>query len=316
MESTAVQIRPAEPASTITVQPGRDGLALTLQNYGEPSSARLLYTHGFGQNRQAWHGAATQLTAAGWHGVALDGRGHGDSEWSADGRYELDDFAADLRLVAGRLPQKPILVGASMGGLLGLMCEGEEPGLFAALILVDVTPRWETTGVERILNFMAANPQGFESLQAAADAVSDYLPHRERKDPERLASQLRLTPEGRWRWHWDPRLLQQVIVDAHRDIPRMQAAAARIDIPVLLLSGGRSDVISSQTIAEFLCLVPHAEHVCIEDATHMVVGDRNDVFTREIARYLERVTQSKKGPSPADLSHKAQPRAVPTPGRS
>ena len=292
MESSAIQIQRSTPTSSIAVHVGRGGLGLTLECYGDESAPAVLYTHGFGQNRQAWHAAAIRLAEMGWPGIALDGRGHGDSEWATDGCYELDHFAEDLRSIVSTLPRKPVLIGASMGGLLGLLCEGEHGGHFAAMVLVDVTPRWELSGVDRILNFMGAHPDGFVSLQAAADAIADYLPHRERKDPERLRSQLRLSPNGRWRWHWDPRLLQQVVVDAERYIPRLQAAAARVQCPVLLLSGGRSDVISSKTIAEFLELVPHAEHICIEDATHMVVGDRNDVFTREIARYLERLARS------------------------
>lgn len=294
MESSAVQFQCSTPTTNLVVQRARGGVALTLEKFGEPSIPALLYTHGFGQNRQAWNGTATQLAAAGWHGIAIDGRGHGDSEWAADGRYELDHFGADLREIVDALPGKPVLIGASMGGLLGLMSEGEHPGQFSAMVLVDVTPRWELGGVDRILNFMGAHPEGFVSLQAAADAIADYLPHRERKDPERLRTQLRLAANGRWRWHWDPRLLSQVVVDAERYIPRMQAAAARVQCPVLLLSGGRSDVISATTIAEFMVLVPHAEHISIEDATHMVVGDRNDVFTREIARYLERLARSNK----------------------
>ncbi len=289
MEHSAVQKRNSVASSRIATHRARDGLDLSIECYGEARDTALLYTHGFGQSRLAWHTAAMHLAEAGWYGIALDGRGHGDSGWSADSRYSIDHFLQDLRDITASLPQKPILIGASMGGLLGLMSEGELAGQFRAMVLVDVTPRWESAGVDRILSFMSAHPEGFESLQAAADAISDYLPHRERKDPERLRTQLRETRDGRWRWHWDPKLLGEVGGDIERHIPRLQAAASRIEIPVLLLSGGRSDVVSQKTIDEFLTLVPHAEHVQIEDATHMVVGDRNDAFTREILNYLERL---------------------------
>lgn len=269
--------------------PSADGHRLALEHFGEPSDPGLIYAHGFGQNRQAWAQAAAHLAQGGWYGRALDARGHGDSQWSIDGHYSIEQFVADLLAVAGSGPAKPVLVGASMGGLLGLLAEGEsEQGVFSAIVLVDVTPRWESAGVDRILDFMGAHPQGFVSLEAAQAAIETYLPHRERKDPQRLAKQLRQGEDGRWRWHWDPRLLDAVGRNGEQYIPRLLAASRRVQVPVLLLSGGRSDVVSSSTIAEFQSLVPHASHIQIPAATHLVVGDRNDEFTAEIAAFLAR----------------------------
>lgn len=274
---------------------GFDGLCLHADHYGDPGGqARLFYTHGFGQNRRAWAGTAQTLAKHGWNGLAIDARGHGDSDWLSSGDYELEHFVADLHHLAGELDEAPILIGASMGGLVALLAQGElalaehRRPPFRALVLVDVTPRWERSGVDRILTFMAAHPEGFASLEAANTAVAAYLPHREGKDPERLRSQLRRGEDGRWRWHWDPRLLGPVANSAERYIPRLQAAAQRIDVPTLLLSGSLSDVVSDHTIAEFRALVPHAEHVVVDQATHLVVGDRNDVFSAEILAWLER----------------------------
>lgn len=289
MESPRTPAASPAPPARLLRHPGRGDLSLAVEHYGNPDAPVLLFAHGFGQNRHAWRGTAAHLAAEGWHGIAIDGRGHGDSEWAPEGAYQMEHFAEDLSAIARSVPERPILVGASMGGLLGLLVEGEaSSGVFRAMVLVDVTPRWETEGVGRILDFMAKHPEGFDSLEHAADEVARYLPHRDRKNPERLRSQLRQHPDGRWRWHWDPRLLGHVAREAESYIPRLQIAARQVEVPVLLLSGGRSDVVSARTIEEFLQLVPHAEHVCIEDATHMVVGDRNDVFTREISRFLER----------------------------
>jgi pimeloyl-ACP methyl ester carboxylesterase len=269
---------------------GHDGLALTLERFDAPSSSNptLIYTHGFGQNRLAWRTTAARLAGLGWPGIALDGRGHGDSAWSRDGAYELDDFVWDLMRLAQAQASKPILIGASMGGLLALLSEAEAgaAGLFRAIILVDVTPRWESEGVGRIFEFMSAHPHGFATLEEAAAAVSRYLPHRDQKDPNRLRGHLREGADGRLRWHWDPRLLEHIPRASERYIPRLEAAASLVRCPVLLLSGGRSDVVSASTIASFQALVPHAQHRQIAEATHMVVGDRNDQFTAEIERYL------------------------------
>ena len=266
---------------------GRGGLGLTLECYGDESAPAVLYTHGFGQNRQAWHAAAIRLAEMGWPGIALDGRGHGDSEWATDGCYELDHFAEDLRSIVSTLPRKPVLIGASMGGLLGLLCEGEHGGQFAAMVLVDVTPRWELSGVDRILNFMGAHPDGFADFAHAAEAIAAYLPHRRgRKSPEQLRSLLVARADGRLRWHWDPRLLNEIARGSERYQDDLVAAAGRVQVPTLLISGGLSDLVSSRNVDEFLQLVPHATHVQIADATHMVAGDRNDQFTATILAFL------------------------------
>jgi pimeloyl-ACP methyl ester carboxylesterase len=226
--------------------------------------------------------------------VTFDSRGHGESDRVADGDYHMDQFADDLLRVAVAQPQPPILVGASMGGLLGLVIAGEvRPNPFRALVLVDITPRWETVGVERILAFMQAHPDGFGDYAEAAEQIAAYLPQRrERKSAEQLRPLLREGADGRLRWHWDPALLAGVVAESERYQPRLQAAAAQVEVPVLLLSGARSDVVSHATVDEFLQLVPHARHVELPHATHMVAGDANDAFTREVVRFVQSLDPS------------------------
>ena len=277
-----------QPARRELVAP--DGLRLVADRWPTTATgAEVIFLHGFGQTRQAWCATAQRLASMGHGGLAIDGRGHGESGWNAPQRaYAMDQFVADVEHVARAQTRKPVLVGASMGGLLGLLTEGEAPtGLYRALILVDITPRWESQGVERILDFMGAHPEGFATLDAAADAIANYLPHRRRrKTPEELSSLLVRHDDGRWRWHWDPRLLDEVARDGERYQARLMAAARRVRVPTLLVSGGLSDLVSAATVDEFLMLVPHAQHVRIADATHMVAGDRNDAFTGAILDFL------------------------------
>ena len=255
---------------------------------GDGRHADVLFLHGFGQTRQSWNTTAARLAAQGYASWTIDGRGHGESSRNALARpYRMEQFSEDVLDVAALLPRKPVLVGASMGGLLGLLAEGEAPGRFEALVLVDITPRWDAGGVARILDFMSAHPEGFDDLEHAADEIAAYLPHRRRrKSPEELSSLLVRREDGRWRWHWDPRLMDEVARDGERHQPRLVEAAARVRVPTLLISGGLSDLVSDATVDEFLKLVPHASHVRIADATHMVAGDRNDAFTGAILDFL------------------------------
>lgn len=264
-----------------------DGVHLAAERYGAPTAPPVLFAHGFGQTGQAWRASAARIAAGGRHCITFDARGHGRSGRPDTGEYHLEAFADDLAAIARSCAAAPVLVGASMGGLLGLLIEGERAPLFSALVLVDITPRWEPAGVARILAFMHAHPDGFADLDAASAAIAAYLPQRsERRPPARLRELLIPGADGRLRWHWDPRMLGPVAGEGERYQPRLFAAARRIRVPTLLVSGGASDVVSAETIGEFLALVPHARHVSVADATHMVVGDRNDRFTRHVEEFL------------------------------
>ncbi|MFC5743929.1 alpha/beta fold hydrolase [Dyella tabacisoli] len=277
------------PDSTISRATTVDGLGLSVEVRHATGKSTLLFAHGFGQTRGAWKGAAAALATEGCRCVTFDARGHGESDRVPGGEYHMEQFVDDLLTLARAQPEPPVLVGASMGGLLGLVVAGEiDPSPFRALVLVDITPRWETAGVERILAFMQAHPEGFADYAEAAEQIAIYLPQRrERKSEDQLRPLLREGVDGRLRWHWDPAMLDGVVRESERYQPRLMTAAAKVKVPLLLLSGGRSDVVSRDTVGEFLQLVPHAQHVELSQATHMLAGDANDAFTQEIVKFVQ-----------------------------
>jgi pimeloyl-ACP methyl ester carboxylesterase len=272
-----------------------NGVSIAADTYGDPSNQLVLFLHGGGQTRHAWGGAAKALAKLGFYTICTDHRGHGDSGWSTDGGYTLDVFALDLLELLGHFDQKPIIVGASLGGVSALRAEAlsDEP-VAKGLVLVDTTPRMEAAGVSRILRWMLDGLDGFASLDEAADAVAAYLPHRERRtDISGLAKNLRLKDDGRYHWHWDPEMIRAWSPDDWSDSVAMQReiearleAARDIRIPVMLIRGRLSDVVSEENAQEFLRVVPHAEYVDLEHAAHMVAGDRNDAFTESVAEFI------------------------------
>jgi pimeloyl-ACP methyl ester carboxylesterase len=185
---------------------GAGGLKIAGDTWGDPNGPLVVLQHGGGQTRHAWKGAGETLGNAGYHAVAFDARGHGDSEWAPADEYGQDYMVKDLICVVEALGrERPILVGASMGGGVSLIAVGESHLAASALVLVDMAPRMEPEGRRRIQEFMAQKPEGFDSLQEVADAIANYQPHRPRPSTlDGLAKNVRLGSDGKYHWHWDP----------------------------------------------------------------------------------------------------------------
>ena len=272
---------------------GANGIELVADGYGDPAAPAVLLLHGGGQTRHSWGGTAESLAQSGFHAVSADLRGHGDSEWDPEGDYTFEMFQFDTEAWSEML-SRPAIVGASMGGLAAMWTEGSRaadalPPACRALVLVDIAHRSEPAGVDRIVNFMTGRPEGYASLEEVADAIAEYMPHRPRpKNLGGLARNLRIGEDGRYRWHWDPAFM-------HRERPRtgdpmnlFGEHAKRLTMPVLLVRGRMSDVVSEEAAHEFLEIVPGAEYVDVGDAHHMVAGDANDAFTDAVVEFLRR----------------------------
>lgn len=269
---------------------GFGDIRLAGDSWGDPGGPLVILQHGGGQTRHAWKGTGEVLGDHGYHVVAFDARGHGDSDWAPDGHYGPDVMIDDLdRIITAVGKRRPVLVGASMGGSTSLIGVGEGRVEAAALVLVDIAPRSEPDGVMKINTFMNKYREGFDSLEEVADAISGYQPHRNRpKDLSGLAKNVRIHEDGKYRWHWDPRF-RQAIGDREQYSLRQEVSARRLTVPTLLVRGGLSDIVSENVVRDFLEMCPHAEHVSITDAGHMIVGDRNDVFGRAVIDFLLRV---------------------------
>lgn len=271
--------------------PGAAGVTIRGDAWGDPDGRVVILQHGGGQTRHAWKGAGETLGEAGYYAVSIDARGHGDSDWAADAAYEPEMNVQDLVSVAGALgSEAPILVGASMGGSTSLLAIGHKRLTAAALVLVDIAPKVELEGTNKIRAFMDQKPDGFDSLEEVSEAIANYQPHRKRpRKLDGLAKNVRLGSDGRYHWHWDPaRRNRRWNMADHR--ASLHDAADHLDLPVLLVRGGMSDVLTEDGAQSFLEQCPHAEYVNVTGAAHMVAGDRNDIFANSVVDFLHRVT--------------------------
>jgi pimeloyl-ACP methyl ester carboxylesterase len=249
----------------------------------------ILMLHGGGQNRFSWKNTGQVLADHGFHVIALDARGHGDSDRAPDADYSVDALSADVQRVLEQIGRPVVLIGASMGGLTSiLVAEDAGPEVVTKLVLVDVVPRFEKDGSARIRDFMFSNVDGFENLEEAADAIAAYLPHRKRpKNLDGLKKNLRQR-DGRWFWHWDPAFLTAPKDDPFGRVERLEQAAIDLTIPILLIRGKLSDVVSAEGVQDFLAKVPGAEFVELSDAGHTAAGDDNDAFSDAVVSFVTR----------------------------
>lgn len=276
---------------------GHGDLMLCGERWGYSDATPVIFLHGGGQTRHTWAATAERVATRGYAAFTVDCRGHGDSDWAADGDYSIDSLIADLGTFIEICELKsPILVGASMGGLTSLVAIGEKHLKSSGVVLVDIAPRLETGGVERIVSFMRGHPDGFETIEQAHAAVVAYNPHRKQaSDTSGLQRNLRLCQDGRYRWHWDPQLLdhperanpEMAILQQARRIE----AARNICVPAMLVRGTKSDIVSDECVNELRELIPHIDVVEIANAGHMVAGDRNDLFADAVITFLDKNIQ-------------------------
>lgn len=249
----------------------------------------ILMLHGGGQNRFSWKKTGQVLADHGFHVIALDARGHGDSDRGPAGGYTVAALAGDVLRVMDQIDRPVVLIGASMGGMTGIeVAHRAGPQRVVKLLLVDIVPRFQSEGSFRIRDFMVSHVNGFETLEQAADAIAAYLPHRTRpRNLEGLKKNLRHR-DGRWHWHWDPAFVTSVGDDPFVKVEELERACTELTIPILLIRGKLSDVVSPEAVTDFLAKVPHAEFVELADAGHTAAGDDNDAFSDAVVAFVTR----------------------------
>ena len=271
------------------------GLNIEATAIGNPSDPLVILLHGGGQTRHAWGGTAEKLSQAGFYAVAIDLRGHGDSDWSQEGDYAIESYKEDLISIIHQLGKSASLIGASLGGMVSLCTAGDKEcrDLCNALVMVDIGIYPNEDGSNEILNFMSSGSKGFSSLEEASDSIASYLPHREKpKDISGLKKNLRLKEDGRYYWHWDPRFIESRTSNRSDYKLRQKIYAESVNIPTLLIRGALSNVVTQEEVDDFLETIDHADFIEIDHAAHMIAGDRNDIFANAAISFLQKTLNS------------------------
>ncbi len=272
------------------------GLRIEATALGDPSDDLVILLHGGGQTRHAWGATTKKLSNSGFYTVAIDLRGHGDSDWSPNGDYAIENFRDDLISIIKQVDRPASLVGASLGGMISLSLAGDENLCkhCNALIMVDIGINPNEDGSNEILNFMRSGCSGFGSMEEASNAISEYLPYRQKpRDFAGLKKNLRLKHDGKYYWHWDPQFIDAISKDKIAYRKKLKSYANFVRVPTLLIKGALSNVLTQNEVDDFLITIPHTEFVEIDKAAHMIAGDRNDIFANAVVRFLVNLNRTR-----------------------
>lgn len=293
----SIRATPKSPRSRLKHLAGKivrfqgDGLELVGSAYGDPAAAPILFFHGGGQSRNAWLGSARAVAQAGYYGISFDLRGHGDSDWAADGDYLLDAFGRDVERLLAQFARPVTLVGASRGGQSALVGGARHPERVRLVMLADVAPEMRDEGVDGIRAFFAEGAAGFATLDQAADSLSRHLDQPRMADAGKLARSMRQDDAGRWHWRWDPATGRAEFLHPPSENASLLAAAAQIKSPLVLVRAELSHLLTDQGVATFKRLAPQLEVVTAPGVGHMFTADRNDGFAAQLLDWLARTPE-------------------------
>ena len=269
-----------------------DGMRLHYLDWGTAGRPPVLFLHGGGLTAHTWDLVCLALHDS-FRCIALDQRGHGDSEWSPGLDYGTAAHVGDLEALIAHLGlERPVLVGQSMGALNSLSYAARHAESLAGLVLVDMTPEVRFEGAQRIFDFVTA-PAELESVEAFVERAMEFNPGRDPRLLRRsLLHNLRRLPDGRWTWKYDRRHMTRERFEALRaEVAGLTERVRAVTCPTLVVRGERSDVATPEGAQALVDALPDGELATVLDAGHTVQGDNPRGLADALASFLRRARQ-------------------------
>ena len=266
-----------------------NGLKFHYLEWGDPSKPLILMLHGFAQQAHSWDFVALAF-ADRFRIIALDQRGHGDSDWASDGDYTPETQQIDIAAIVQELSlDEFVLMGLSMGGRNSFTYAANNPEKVKALIIVDAGPENVRAGTQNIRRFVEQDDE-LDSIDAFVDRVVSYNP---RRDPIQIrgsiVNNLRELPNGKWTWKYDKILRSPGRMGRAQDpdmTKRLWGYVESLNCPTLVVRGDRSDIIATDTADEMQKRIPNGKLAIIENAGHLVMGDNPSGFEKAVTKFI------------------------------
>jgi pimeloyl-ACP methyl ester carboxylesterase len=263
-----------------------DGLRLHYLDWGHVDAPPMLLLHGFSGHAHTWDTFARAMCDQ-FHILALDQRGHGDSDWAKDGAYTVDDHATDIGAFHDQLMLDPVvLIGLSMGGRNAIMYTGIHPGKVEKLVIVDIGPDIAPQGAERVRRMAAESPEEFTSIDDAVAYLKHYATHpAEAALRQRVEHGLKRLPNGKYAWKYD-RFLREQRRRGITPAVDLWPVVQRIKVPTLILRGSESDIFAPQTAQRMQELIPGSRLVEIPGAGHAIPAEAPEAFEKAVREFI------------------------------
>jgi len=276
-----------------------NGLRFHYLDWGNAGLPTLLFLHGGRLQAHTWDLAALLLRDH-YHIIALDQRGHGDTDWTPDAQLGEDGWDLMLDDVTAFIDylhiDKIILVGMSMGGINTMRYAARHSERLLAVGIVDVAPELQREGT-LLINSFDRDTETLSSFDDFLNRSIQYMPYRPVAHLRySLLHALKQLPDGRWSWKADHRpaalqrnqrqleadTMQGVFFDLWEDVKKITA-------PTLLFRGAQSQALSQSVAEKMQATLPNGRLVTIDPATHNVHSDNPKDFARELDRFLQDV---------------------------
>jgi esterase len=256
-------------------------------DWGTKGLRPILFLHGGALTAHTWDLCCLALRDE-FHCVALDQRGHGDTDWAPDADYSIGAQREDIRGFADRLGfDRFVLVGQSMGAINGLAFAVTHPERLSALVMIDAGPEVRRRGSSRIREFVNGGAKP-ETLEEIIERALAFNPRRDRQILRRsLMHNLRRQPDGSWSWKYDRRRFQRLDHDTHlAERRRLADDLANVTCPALVVRGAESDVFHQDDAEHLAKNFPDGRQVTIAQAGHTVQGDNPKDLVAALREFL------------------------------
>jgi len=269
-----------------------NGMKFHYLEWGDPTNPVMVLLHGFAQQSHSWDFVALSF-ADRYRIIALDQRGHGDSDWASDGDYTPETQQKDIEAIVTKLGLGEfVLMGLSMGGRNSFTYASSNPDQVKALIIVDAGPENVRAGTQNIRNFVEQEDE-LDSIDAFVDRVIKYNP---RRDPIQIrgsiVNNLKQLPNGKWTWKYDKILRSQGRMGRPQDpemTSRLWGYLENLQCPTMVVRGDKSDIIATETADQMIGRIPGGQLAIIENAGHLVMGDNPSGFEKAVTAFIESI---------------------------
>ena len=263
-----------------------DKLRFRYLDWGNEALRPILFLHGGALTAHTWDLCCLALRDE-FHCIALDQRGHGDSDWAPDADYSIAAQREDVRGFVDRMGlDRFVLVGMSMGAINALAFAVSYVEKLSALVLIDAGPEVRRRGSSRIRDFVNGGAEP-ESLDAIIERALAFNPRRDPKVLRRsLMHNLRQQTDGTWVWKYDRRRFQQMGEAHAAERQGLAEGLAKVTCPALVVRGAESDVFHEEDGIKLAARLPDGKFVTVPKAGHTVQGDNPKDLAAALREFL------------------------------